>query len=88
MYHVELKNVRQYQLCVGFVGNSYSFCQAVSMLTLKREVTVLSCLRTICDIGVNASLYMDANRNRDTQTWLYLSNELLQKFPEVVSGSV
>jgi hypothetical protein len=30
-YHVEVKNGRQYQLCVGFVGHSYSFHQAVSM---------------------------------------------------------
>jgi hypothetical protein len=46
-YHVEVKNRRQYQLYVGFVGHSYSFRQAVSMLTLTREVTGLSSLGTI-----------------------------------------
>jgi hypothetical protein len=51
-YHVEVKNVRQYLLCVGFVGHSCSFRQAVSMLALTREITGLSSLGTINEAHV------------------------------------
>jgi hypothetical protein len=51
-YTVHIAQIRQFMLCIGFVGHSASFRQTAHMLQLTKEVTGLSSLGCVTEMQV------------------------------------